>query len=85
MVNSKEKWVRKKPLPQEVIDFGARVRELMIIKEMKITELAFKSDLETENLRKYLNGRQEPKISVAIRLAVALGVKPGELFEKPHK
>ena len=84
MEDTKEKWVRKKPLPQDVVDFGMRVRELMTIKEMKVTELAFKSELETENLRKYLNGRQEPKISVAIRLARALGVKPGELFEKPN-
>ncbi len=49
---------------------------------MKITELAFKSELETENLRKYINGRQEPKITVAIRIARALGVEPGELFKK---
>lgn len=82
MENKKEKWVRKKPLPQEVIDFGVRVRELMTTKGMKITELAFKSELETENLRKYINGRQEPKITVAIRIARALGVEPGELFKK---
>jgi transcriptional regulator with XRE-family HTH domain len=81
MEDKKEKWVRKKPLPQEVVDFGARVRELMMIKGMKITELAFKSELETENLRKYLNGRQEPKITVAIRIARALGVETGELFK----
>ena len=54
----------------------------MTTKGMKITELAFKSELETENLRKYINGRQEPKITVAIRIARALGVEPGELFKK---
>jgi transcriptional regulator with XRE-family HTH domain len=80
---TKEKWVRKKELPQEVIDFGLRVRELMEEKDMKITELAFRAGLETENTRKYLNARQEPKISIAIRIANGLGVEPGELFKKP--
>lgn len=80
---TKEKWVRKKELPQEVIDFGLRVREVMEEKDMKITELAFRSGLETENLRKYLNARQEPKISIAIRIANGLGVQAGELFKQP--
>lgn len=84
MDKKKEKWVRKSPIPEEVIEFGLRVRELMEGKGMKITELAYKSNLETENLRKYLNGRQEPKITIAIRIAEALGVETGELFKKPE-
>jgi hypothetical protein len=39
------------------------------------------SDLDVENLRKYIKGKQEMKISTMIKISRALGVDIGYLFE----
>ncbi|MBI2259575.1 MAG: helix-turn-helix transcriptional regulator [Flavobacteriia bacterium] len=54
----------------------------MIEKEFKTRDIAYECDIDVENLRKYLKGRQEMKITTMLRIARALDVEVGELFEK---
>ena len=50
-------------------------------KGLKLRHVAHDSDLDVENLRKYIKGKQEMKISTMIKIARALEVEIGELFE----
>ena len=72
---------RKKEIPQEIIQLGERIQEIIKEKGLKTREVAHDADLDVENLRKYLKGRQEMKVSTMLKIAKALGVSPGELFE----
>jgi transcriptional regulator with XRE-family HTH domain len=76
-----EKRVRKKAIPQEVIDLGLKIREIMTKKGFKTRDVAYESDMDVENFRKYLNGRQEMKVSTMLKIAKALNVNVGELFD----
>ena len=53
----------------------------LIEQRLKIRPVAHDSDLDVENLRKYIKGKQEMKISTMIKIARALEVEIGELFE----
>lgn len=76
-----EKRVRKTEIPREVVELGVRIRELIEKKGMRMRDVAYGADLDVENLRKYLNGRQEMKVSTMLKIAKALEVEPGELFK----
>jgi transcriptional regulator with XRE-family HTH domain len=75
-----EKRVRKSPMPQEVISLGLRIEEIIQEKGLKQRNVANDSDLDVENLRKYIKGKQEMKVSTLIKIASALDVEVGELF-----
>ena len=77
-----EKRVRKTAIPQEIIDLGVRIREIMTEKDLKAKDVAYESDIDLDNFRKYLNGRQELRVSTMLRIAKALDVQVGELFTK---
>jgi transcriptional regulator with XRE-family HTH domain len=81
MENTKNTRVRKSEIPGEVIDFGNRISEIIKEKGLKIRHVAHDSDLDVENLRKYIKGKQEMKISTMIKISRALGVEIGYLFE----
>lgn len=74
--------IKKKELPQVVYDVGKRIE--MIIKQKGLTrrDVAYNADLDVENLRKYIRGRQEMKISTMCKIALALDVEVGDLFKK---
>ncbi len=80
-----EKRVRKKAIPQEVIDLGLKIREIINEKGFKTRDVAYESDMDVENFRKYLNGRQEMKVSTMLKIANALKVTVGELFDQKLK
>jgi transcriptional regulator with XRE-family HTH domain len=80
-----EKRVRKTAIPQEVIDLGLKIREIMTKNGFKTRDIAYESDMDVENFRKYLNGRQEMKVSTMLKIANALNVSVGELFDKDLK
>jgi len=44
--------------------------------------VAYDADLDVENLRKYIKGRQEMKYTTFLRIAKALIVSPCELLEE---
>lgn len=81
----KEPRVRKSEIPQEVVTLGEKIKELMVDKSISAIELAYRLNLDTANLRRYLSGRQEMKFTMIIKIADALEVEPGELFKEPTK
>lgn len=75
-----EKRKRKSDPPIIVKELGSRILELIRDKGLKIREVAHSADLDVENLRKYIKGTQEMKISTMIKIASALKVSIEELF-----
>lgn len=75
-----EKGVRKSEMNPEVILLGKRIEQLIKEKNLKTREVAHDSNLDVENLRKYLKGKQEMRVSTLIKIAKALDVRIEELF-----
>lgn len=77
-----EKRIRKTAIPKEIIALGKRIQQIIKEKELKVREVAYDANLETENLRKYMKGRQEMKVSTMLKIAKAMGVEVADLFPK---
>ena len=75
-----EKRVRKSPLTPDIISLGKQIEEIIKLKGLKTREVAHDADLDVENLRKYIKGKQEMKVSTMLKIAKALGVGISELF-----
>jgi transcriptional regulator with XRE-family HTH domain len=75
-----EKRRRKSEMSPEVFALGERIASIIKEKELKTREVAHEADLDVENLRKYINGRQEMKVSTMLKIAKALDVSVGDLF-----
>lgn len=75
-----EKRVRKSEISPEIKLLGKRIREIIKEKNLKTREVAHDSDLDVENLRKYINGRQEMKITTMLKIVKTLGVTPNDLL-----
>jgi transcriptional regulator with XRE-family HTH domain len=75
------KRIRKTEIPQAVIELGSRIKEIMKEKNLKQKYVAHGAGLDVENLRKYIKGSQEMKISTMLKIATALGVKAEELIK----
>ncbi|MFK8060499.1 MAG: helix-turn-helix domain-containing protein [Polaribacter sp.] len=72
---------RKKEIPSFCVDFGKHIRELRRKNKLSIEEIAFKAEIDAQNLRKYELGKQEMKISMLKRIADAFGISPSELID----
>ena len=75
-----EKRARKSEVNQQVILLGKRIEELIKSKNLKTREVAHDADMDVENLRKYIKGKQEMKVSTMLKITRALGVSVAELF-----
>lgn len=75
---------RKNEIPAVVIQLGLKIREIIEEKELKQRDVAYDAGMDVENLRKYMKGTQEMKISTLIRVSEALGVSASVLLEKPQ-
>ncbi len=75
-----EKRVRKSPLTVDVISLGKQIEEIIKIKGLKTREVAHDADLDVENLRKYIKGKQEMKVSTMLKISKSLGVSVADLF-----
>jgi predicted transcriptional regulator len=75
-----EKRVRKNDLSADVISLGNRIEEIIKEKGLKTREVAHDADMDVENLRKYIKGKQEMKVTTMIKIIKSLGVSPNELF-----
>jgi transcriptional regulator with XRE-family HTH domain len=71
---------RKKDLPQFCIDLGKHIRLLRKQRNLSIEEIAFKAEIDAQNLRKYELGKQEMKISMLKRIAKAFDLTTSELL-----
>jgi hypothetical protein len=77
-----EKRIRKTMMHPEVIALGKRIESIIKSKNLKTRYVAYDADLDVENLRKYIKGRQEMKYTTFLRIAKALSVSPCELLEE---
>ena len=55
--------------------------EIIKLKGLKTREVAHDADLDVENLRKYIKGKQEMKVSTMLKIAKSLGVSVSDLFD----
>jgi len=76
-----EKRVRKSQISQEVLLLGKRIEEIIKVKGLKTREVAHDADMDVENLRKYIKGKQEMKISTMLKITKSLGVTVNDLFD----
>jgi len=76
-----KKRVRKQELPTYVVELGKRIKNIREGKKMTITDLAYNCELDSQNLRKYENGKQEMKISTLKRIAEGLNISPSKLLD----
>ena len=76
-----EKRVRKTPIPEEVVALGKRIQAIITKEGLKTREVAHDADMDVENLRKYIKGTQEMKVSTLLKIAKALDVEVAELFK----
>lgn len=76
-----EKRVRKSPLTPDIINLGRQIESIIKLKGLKTREVAHDADLDVENLRKYIKGKQEMKVSTMLKITKSLGVSVAELFK----
>jgi len=75
-----EKRVRKNDLSADIISLGNRIEEIIKEKGLKTREVAHDAELDVENLRKYIKGKQEMKVTTMLKIVKSLGISPNELF-----
>jgi transcriptional regulator with XRE-family HTH domain len=75
-----EKRIRKSEMSPEIILLGKRIEEIIKEKGLKTREVAHDADMDVENLRKYIKGKQEMKITTMLKIAKSLNVSVEELF-----
>ena len=73
---------KKKEMSPIVIEVGKRISAIIRQKGLKQRDVAYEAELDVENLRKYMKGRQEMKISTLYRIVTALRVEISDLFKK---
>lgn len=71
---------RKNEVSQFCIELGKHLRTLRKERGLSIEEIAFKAEIDAQNLRKYELGRQEMKISMLKRIATAFDLTTSELL-----
>lgn len=76
-----EKRVRKSEMSQEIILLGKRIEEIIKEKGLKTREVAHDANMDVENLRKYIKGKQEMKVSTMLKIAFALNIEGSELIK----
>jgi predicted transcriptional regulator len=76
-----ENRVRKSEMSQEIMVLGKRIETIIKQKGFKTREVAHDADMDVENLRKYIKGKQEMKISTMLKIVKALDIKVADLFE----
>ena len=76
-----EKRVRKSEMKQEIFLLGNRIEKIIKEKGLKTREVAHDADMDVENLRKYIKGKQEMKVGTMFKIAFALNVEATELIK----
>ena len=71
---------RKKEVSEFCIELGKHIRTLRKERDLSIEEIAFKAEIDAQNLRKYELGKQEMKISMLKRIANAFDISTSQLL-----
>lgn len=66
---------------KEIIQVGKRIKEIRLIKEFKLTDVALKSGISKGLLSKIENGRTVPSLPVLFEIIASLGENPASFFE----
>lgn len=74
------KRTRKTEVSQAVIDLGNRINEIIKQNNFKQKDVAHDAGLDVENLRKYIKGKQEMKVSTMLKIVEALKIEVKDLF-----
>lgn len=72
---------RKKEASMFCSELGKHIRKTRKEKGLSVAEIAFKADIDSQNLRKYELGKQEMKVSMLKRIAEAFGISISELLD----
>lgn len=72
---------RKTPIPEVVIKFGKRVKQLRLERKMSQMDVGAALNIDRENVRKYEKGLQEPKLSTVIKFAEVFEVSFDDLLD----
>lgn len=75
------KTSRKHVVSPVVIEVGKKIKKIIIENNLRQRDVAHDAGLDVENLRKYIKGSQEMKISTMLRIVAALNIKVGDLFD----
>jgi len=71
---------RKKEAGEFCLELGKHIRQIRKDKGLSVAEIAYKADIDSQNLRKYELGKQEMKISMLSRIAESLDISISELM-----
>ncbi|KAF2335099.1 helix-turn-helix domain-containing protein [Flavobacterium daemonense] len=72
---------RKTEIPEVVKKLGIKIKDIIKTKQLKPRDVAHDAEMDVENLRKYMKGTQEMKISTMFKIAQALKIHPSELIK----
>lgn len=72
---------RKSEIPEVVKQLGIRINDVISENKLKKREVAHDAEMDVENLRKYIKGSQEMKISTLFKIAQSLKISPSELIK----
>lgn len=72
---------RKNPIPEVVVLFGKRIKELRLERKMSQMDVGAALGIDRENIRKYEKGLQEPKLSTIVKFAELFEVDLNELLK----
>lgn len=75
------KRTRKSEVPEVVLSLGRRIQQIILQKKFKQKNVAHDAGLDVENLRKYIKGTQEMKVSTLVKISEALGVEVSDLLK----
>lgn len=75
------KRTRKSEVPEVVKQLGIKIKDTIEANQLKQREVAHDAGLDVENLRKYIKGSQEMKISTFFKIAQSLKVDPSDLIK----
>ena len=75
-----EKRVRKSEMSQEIILLGKQIEKIVKEKGLRTREVAHDADMDVENLRKYIKGKQEMKVGTMLKIVNALQIEVKDLF-----
>lgn len=75
------KRTRKTEVPESIIDLGNRINEIIKQNNFKQKDVAYDANMDVENLRKYIKGKQEMKVSTMLKIAYALDIEASELIK----
>lgn len=72
---------RKSSISPIVLVVGENIKKVIFEKKLRQRDVAYDAGLDVENLRKYIKGTQEMKISKLLKIALALNIEPSELLK----